>query len=63
MRWAGQVAWMREREREEREREREGVHVGVWFGNLSERGHLERRRRWEDNIKINHLEEHGRGSG
>jgi hypothetical protein len=44
-----------------------GAHIGVWFGNLSERGHFEHRHRLEDNIKvdlkINHLRERGRGSG
>jgi len=48
--------------------EREGeVYIGVWLGKLSERDHLEQRRKWEDNIKtdlkINHLVERGRGSG
>jgi len=32
--------------------EREGeVHIRVWLGNLSEKDHLEHRRRWEDNIR------------
>ena len=37
------------------------MYTGVWWGNLSERGHLGRpRRRWGDNIKLN-LQEVGCG--
>jgi hypothetical protein len=28
------------------------VRVEFWWGNLMERGHLENRLRWDDNIKI-----------
>ena len=28
------------------------VRAEFWWGNLTERGHLEHRRKWDDNIKI-----------
>ena len=43
-RWAGNVACIAKRR---------GVYR-VLVGKLSERNHLERRRRWEDNIKMDH---------
>jgi len=35
--------------------------TGVWWGNLRKRDHLEDRRRWEDNIKMDHQEEGRQG--
>jgi len=38
------------------------VYTGFWWENLSERDHLEDRRRWEDKIKLD-LQNVGGGRG